>query len=565
MTGTASDRAAPALTRAERRRKRSWFQRRRARRSARRRDAGPRRTEVSGDVGAPDAPDAVTTAPAAPTPMVWPPVPEPEPVPVPMPVVVAPEPEPEPTAASAPDVAETTTARRDRRGSKRARRARARRTATMSAPAVVVPPAPPATVVPPPVTPVAPAPAPAPAKATPAVPAGTRSAGRARARRTARPTAKTRPARDAGDRRFWTRVMPVIAGLLVVAVVVGAIVRRNDDTGTPRAAASGPSAPVEERPVLLVHVGASGNDLLAVADRDGRQGSVLMVPVATQLDVPSQGTSVLQDIPALDGAKLLTNSVENEIGVAIGRTVLLDDAGLTAALGPAAPFSITLTEPVGFSDRSAKYRAGGQEVSAAQASELMSAPESVNELDRLVVVAAVMDGWMDRLRDPAIAKATLQLQPGLAPLVAAAGAAERRLDTVPVASIATGGGERFDIRGAELATIVRRAFPHAQLGEHGQRPRVEILNGTGALGVAQATATKVVPAGGRIVNSDNLHGFGLQKTQVVYYNDRWRGAAQRILDAMGCGSLRKAGQDVRIADVTILVGSDCPAYGAPGG
>ena len=359
--------------------------------------------------------------------------------------------------------------------------------------------------------------------------------------------------------------MPVIAGLLVVAVVVGAIVRNDDDAATPRAAADGPSVPVEEQPVLLVHTGATGNDLLAVADRDGRQGSILMVPVATQLDVPSQGTSVLQDIPALDGGKLLTNSVENEIGVRIGRTVLLDDAALTAALGPAAPIPVTLNDAVGFSDRSAKYRAGTQDLSAAQASELMSAPQSVNELDRLVVVAAVMDGWMDRLRDPAVAKATLQLQPGLAPLVAAANAPERRLDTVPVASIATGGGEKFDIRGADLATIVRRAFPHAQLGERGRRPRVEILNGTGALGVAQATATKVVPAGGRIVNSDNLPRFGLQQTQVVYYNDRWRAAAQRILDAMGCGSLRKAGQDVRIADVTILVGSDCPAYGAPGG
>ena len=189
----------------------------------------------------------------------------------------------------------------------------------------------------------------------------------------------------------------------------------------------------------------------------------------------------------------------------------------------------------------------------------------MNELDRLVVVAAVMDGWMDRLRDPAIAKATLALQPALAPLVAAAGAPDRRIDTVPVASIATGGGERFDVQSPELAKIVRRAFPSSQLGEHGQRPRVEILNGTGALGVAQAVATKAVPAGGRVVLTDNLPGFGLQKTQVVYYADRWRGAAQRILDAMGCGSLRKAGQDVRIADVTILVGSDCPAYGAPGG
>jgi hypothetical protein len=361
--------------------------------------------------------------------------------------------------------------------------------------------------------------------------------------------------------------MPAIAGLLVVAVVVGAVVRDRRDTGSSHASGGAPSTPVAEQPVLLVHTGANGNDLLAIADRDGAQGTVLLVPTATQLDVPSQGTSVLQDIPTLDGGALLTNSVENEIGVGIGRTAAIDDAGLTAALGPAAPFPITLTDPVAFSDRSTKYRAGAQQVSAAQASELMSAPQNVNELDRLVVVAAVMEGWMDRLRDPAVARATLQLQPGLAPLVAAAGAPDRRIDTVPVTSIATGGGERFDVRSAELAALVQRAFPTSQLGDHGLRPRVEILNGTGALGVAQATAAKVVPAGGRVVTSDNLRGFGLKQTQVVYYSDRWRDAAQAILEAMGCGSLRKAGKDAdtHVSDVTILVGSDCPAYGSPGG
>ena len=36
---------------------------------------------------------------------------------------------------------------------------------------------------------------------------------------------------------------------------------------------------------------------------------------------------------------------------------------------------------------------------------------------------------------------------------------------------------------------------------------MEILNGTGALGVAQAVATKAVPAGGRVVLTDNLPGF----------------------------------------------------------
>jgi hypothetical protein len=384
-------------------------------------------------------------------------------------------------------------------------------------------------------------------------------------RRSSPPRARRAPRRrETGDRRFWTRVMPSIAAALALAVVVGAVARR-DDGGAARHPKVVATPPVSELPVLLVHRGAAGTDLLAIADRDGDQGSVLLVPVATQLDVPSEGTSVLADISTADGGTLLTNSVENEVGVRIGRTVILDDAGLTAALGPAAPIAITLADPVGFADRSTKYRQGAQQVSAAQASELMSAPESVNELDRLVVVAAVIDGWMDRLRDASIGKVTRALQPALKPLVAASDASGRRIDTVPVTSIATGGGERFDVRPGELSAILRRAFPHSQLGERGRRPRVEILNGTGALGVAQAVALKVVPAGGQVTLTNNLPGFGLRKTQVVYADDAWRSAAQRLLDAMGCGSLRKTDKDIGVADVSILVGSDCPAYGSPGG
>ena len=83
--------------------------------------------------------------------------------------------------------------------------------------------------------------------------------------------------------------MPVIAGALVVAVVVGAVVR-HDDSAPARRAAGGSDTPVAELPVLIVHRGAAGNDLLAIADRDGTEGSVLLVPVSTQLDVPSLGT-----------------------------------------------------------------------------------------------------------------------------------------------------------------------------------------------------------------------------------------------------------------------------------
>jgi hypothetical protein len=197
----------------------------------------------------------------------------------------------------------------------------------------------------------------------------------------------------------------------------------------------------------------------------------------------------------------------------------------------------------------------------------MVAPQSGNEVDRLVDVGTVLSGWLDRLQGPAIARATHRIQSGLDPLIASAGAPDRRIETLPVDSIAIGGNERYVVKPVEFASLLGRLFPRARLGTAGRRARTEIYNGTGALGVAQAVAAKVVPAGARILRTDNVDGFGVKQTQIVYYQDSWRGAAQRLVDVMGCGSLRKArpDQDLGIADVTIIVGSDCPAYGAPGG
>jgi hypothetical protein len=360
--------------------------------------------------------------------------------------------------------------------------------------------------------------------------------------------------------------VPIIAGSLALLVGVGAVVRTvSDGPASKRTATHGTTPPIARTLLLVHHSELFGNDLIVLFGSDRATGSVLLIPGATQVDVPSLGVATLGAMPVDDNGARLANSVENLVGVGVGRTAVLDDAGVTAVLGPAAPFPITLSGPVDILVPPSKYNAGAQEVSAAQAAQLLSGQQAVNELDRLVTASAVLEGWLTRLKDPAVGKRTLALQSNLGPLVSAATAADHRIDTLPVDSVSISAGERFAVREAELIAYVKRAFPDGRLGSELGRPRVEVLNGTGFLGVAQAVADKVVPAGGKITLTENFPGFGVPTTQIVYYKDQWRGAAQRLLDAMGCGSLRKAGKDVGIADVTILVGSDCPAYGIPGG
>lgn len=387
-----------------------------------------------------------------------------------------------------------------------------------------------------------------------------------RSRRTRRPPPQPSRTRPRSMSPFWTRTMPAIAGALALLVVVGVTVRSADDRTSVRPRAARSVKPVGAGTLLLVHHSALfGNDLMVLLGRDRASGSALLIPSATQLDVPALGVATLGAISVDDQGARLATSVENVVGVRVDRTVVLDDPGLTAVMGPSAPLKVALSAQVEILAPPATFAAGEQDLSAAQATQLMVGPQSVNELDRLVSSGTVLDAWLGRLKVPAIARQTTDLQSGLAPLVATALAPDHQINTLPVDSISITGGERFAVREPDLVAYVVRAFPRERLGSDRGRPRVEVLNGTGFLGVAQAVADKVVPAGGKITLTENIQGFGQNVTEVVYFQDEWRDGAQRLLDAMGCGSLRKARKDLGISDVTIVVGSDCPQYGAPEG
>jgi hypothetical protein len=267
----------------------------------------------------------------------------------------------------------------------------------------------------------------------------------------------------------------------------------------------------------------------------------------------------LQDVPTLGEPGLLTTTIENLLGVRVGSTATVDDAGLAAALAPAAPITVDLRDEVQVSRPEGEVivPAGEQSLSADDAALLLTTAEPRGEIQHLVTVQAVLEGWLERLGDPDVADATLEARPDLGPLVAAA-AASPRISTLPVDSLSTQAGERFEVRLDEAERFARTTFPDAVLGSGGRRPRVEIVNGTGAVGVAQGVAQRIVPEGGRVADSGNAPGFGVDETQVIYYRERDRRVAEEMLDALGCGRLARAGRELDVFDVTILVGADCP-------
>ena len=373
-----------------------------------------------------------------------------------------------------------------------------------------------------------------------------------------RAAARARRRARAERRRFWFITMPAITLVLALLVGVGVWLRRADEPAGGGGGGAGLPA-LQTRAALLGHTAIDGAaDLILVLGRTDEDGSVLLMPAATQVEVPSLGIRTLGQVPALGTTELLGTTVQNLTGVRTGAPVLGGDALLASALAPAAPLDIDLPNDVVPEGASRpETPAGPVRASAEEALRLLTIEEEGSEVDHLVTVQAVLSAWFDRLRDPAIAAATRAAAPELAdPLIEVATTGTPSFDTLPVDSVGTSGDERLRVRSAAMPALVDRMFPDARLGIDGSRPRVEILNGVGTVGLAQAVAARVVPVGADVRLTGNWPGFGVGATQVVYYRDRDRRAARVILDAIGVGSIRKPGRAVGITDITIIVGPD---------
>jgi hypothetical protein len=104
----------------------------------------------------------------------------------------------------------------------------------------------------------------------------------------------------------------------------------------------------------------------------------------------------------------------------------------------------------------------------------------------------------------------------------------------------------------ELPGFVSAAFGE---GSGGSVP-VIVVNGNGEPGVGESVAAKIVPAGFRVVLSQNADRFDHETTAVIASGDEHLEAARRVQEALGVGEVQVTRVPSGLADVTIVVGKD---------
>ncbi len=352
-------------------------------------------------------------------------------------------------------------------------------------------------------------------------------------------------------------VVAVLAGL--VAGIVGS--PRAETQTLSRAHTTTPTKPpvvLPARTLLVGHIGANKRvDVLVVFgwSRGATHGTVLLIPATTMVEVPSLGPQALADVPRLANGKLLRTVVENALDVHLDGEVLINDARLTALLAPAGNLRVDfpVATRVEDSDGTVAFSAGRHTVSAADAMRLLTG-KGATQLSHLVTVGAILDSWLVALRDRSTAEATFAVDHRLLALMLGAGA-QMNDTTLPVEQLSFAGEERFQPRLPDALDTVRQAFPFALISAQ-TRPRIEVLNGIGDVGITQTVATRVVPAGGEVTLTGNVPGFGVTTTRVLYYRPNGLAAAKRFARAIGAHHVVKATDAMDVVDVTIIVGSD---------
>ena len=348
-----------------------------------------------------------------------------------------------------------------------------------------------------------------------------------------------------------------VAAAANLAGVGPAVVGRPLDAIAPRGAAT-PTKPATG--VLLAVPSESDPHAAFVLVGPGADGEtpVTLIPGATQVEVPSLGSRTLTEALAAGGPRAARVAVANALGVRVGGVVVVEPEVLGSAFGASGLFRVRLREPVEVAGR--PWAAGEHEVGATHIAALVAAP-SDDGFGRLLVLHAILEGWLESADSATVDAAAARLADGaeaggtsVATAVTALRRQGARFDTLDVDTVTVPGSTRYTVTSAGEKEVAE-AFDHL-VTSRSERPKVEILNGTGAPGLAMQVAERIVPEGFRVVLTGNAKDFGHQETVLVVHDEHHEAAARRLAGTLGVGVLRTPSDPVSVVDISIVVGAD---------
>lgn len=311
--------------------------------------------------------------------------------------------------------------------------------------------------------------------------------------------------------------------IAVILVAVGAVV-------VVRMAGSDAPAPPDEgaRPseLVLVVVHTDVGALNAVVGAGGSATPVaLVVPDRVAITIPGQGDGTIADALELPGRTAAT-ATANLLGVWIPHHVTFGQGKIQELVDRAGGIEIGGTPMTGAEMVASIVSSGG-------------AREQVWQTTFEAVLAAATWEAQDlpQADDPSRVAELLNAARGAPVEVLPA-------EEVPGGIMRTDPETIRTVVAAAWGALDREVLP------------VIVLNGSGAPGIGELVAERLIPGGFRVVISENASSFDHDTTVIVVSSEEHRDLGDRVRDLMGVGEVQVAGPASGLADVTVLVGKD---------
>ncbi len=278
---------------------------------------------------------------------------------------------------------------------------------------------------------------------------------------------------------------------------------------------------------VLVLRGATEPLVAVVAS--GPAPTVVVVPPDLSILIPARGDADTTALAGLGGQEVRT-ATSNLLGIWIDHYAITDLDHLASYVERSGGLDIAL--PGGATTMT------GDQLKAYMA---VSGPNLLTRWE--ILLPALVDGPLtfedtDFIESDGASELTVALQ----------GAGGARVQELPSHVVTTGvSAPTFE----EIDQLAATAF-----GADSPPVPVVLENGSGFPGIGEPAAQALVPAGFRIVVSQNGDTFGLAQTQVLADGNEHVADAQRAVEALGVGAVAVSRVPSGIADVTIVLGKD---------
>lgn len=368
--------------------------------------------------------------------------------------------------------------------------------------------------------------------------------------------------RARGRRRVAWALVAAVA--LVTASVVGSVwwlERPPPEAAVPEAI---PVAGEGESVLVTLVDGEAVVGAALVAAHPTGADTMILFPSALSAIVPGYGTWDLALAAEIDGDDLLALTLTNLLGARIDGSIAVPAASLAAALDGATvslPSALLVEEG---SDQVVVAAAGSSPRSASTIEQLLTEPGTDDQLSWIVRQGAVWQAFVAaREADESLIFDLVDTASGD---VVLARSVLESLATDPAGTVTAAqvealdtfgtGEERYRLQVDDAAELVDERLPWLDLVS-GERIRVEVLNGTGEVGITAPIAAALVKDGYRIVRTDNADVQDFSETRVVGHTLENQRAALDVQGLLGFGEVRiEQRQPSLVVDVTVIVGDD---------